>query len=217
MRHIKRGIVPNTAKPSASTSPTTPPQAVRSASIVFGIFELIENILLRLPLEEIVLISNTCNSARLVVENSKPIINRFKTLNGGYQTKAGLVQGDSWSNDISFAFRFDLHPSFTVFVAQNGEHEAIAVLDRSGTGRMKIVNGVNTRITFTRPAWNEWKVGIYDAETGQTMTGYIDSYSFYWCQANLQRYLIRFHGGSDYEDCDDILMMGRLVRGRVHL
>lgn len=224
MRHIRRKIAPNAPKSSTPRSSTTPTQTNSSASIVFGIFELLENILLRLPLEDILLVSNTCNSARLVVENSKPITSRFMTLDSGYQAKARLVAGDSWSNDISFAFRFDLHlsdsSSFRVFVSQKDDCEAVTVVDRSATGRMKIVNGVNMNVTFTRPEWNEWKVEIYDAESGETMCGHVADLSCFlpqrW-QADLERYLIRFHGGSGYDDCDDIVMMGRLVRGQVRL
>lgn len=222
MKHAKRKTKPNTFQQSTPTSSTTPNQTPNAASTVFGIFELLENILLRLPLESILLVSNTCNSARQVVENSKPIINRFIALDDGYEARARLVEGTSWSDDIAFAFRFDLpgSPFTRVFVSQRGEHEAIAVRN-SVAGGMKIVNGVNMKVTFLRTAWDDWEAEVVDAGTGRSqcraMEVEIPCLGRWQYAADLARYLVRFHGGTGYEDSDDIVMKGRLVRGRVHL
>jgi hypothetical protein len=189
---------------SGSTSPPLSSRRTSAAAAVFGSYELIENILLCLPLEDILLVSNICKAFRCVGERSWPIIIRFSKREGGFRKRLDLREDSIWSEYTVFAFLHEFYPEVstfiqksTMFLSQRGECEAMGVLyeDVNGGIRLKIADGLTTAATFRRIHRRKWEITVSDTDSGETSSDMLVPSNYPLDEdIILYYYLVRFHG-----------------------
>lgn len=173
-----------------------------AASKVFNIFELVEDILIHLPLEDLLLASNISNYTRQVVERSKPIFKRFLWNIGGFDERFELRHGNLDSADVAFAcWNYLSHggryANTDMFVSRKGSHEAIAVLYRGRFGRggwLKVVDGTDMEVAFKRVKFYEWDVKIHGKGLDQELHARLCPETS--GKDSLGSYLLKFHRGS---------------------
>lgn len=206
------GMVPYASRSSPGQS-----QGVSAVSRVFGIFELAEQILGDLPLGDLVLLANTCDTILSTIENSTHIAKRVEA--ECYSPTLAWVENreNGWSKEIRYDARFVAFLAgrdswAKVFLARKGECEAVAVVFSGERTQLKIVDGFKVKIEWRRMDAMRWTVAIYDTELGRTVAR--DLRPLASCSESIAlRYLIKFHGGVGYEQSDRISIGASFIYG----
>ena len=199
---------------------STGAQQSRAASLVFGIFELAEKILLYLPVNDILLAANASAAIRHTVENSGRISQCFEVEDTVHSLRS--ICDQSCCDGSTCTFRFDHHPKGNyyadpwtqVFGCQKGECEAIAMRDTRNNARVQIVDGVTVTSEWSRLSADEWHLEIHNTRSGQKIsvwmglligfgpTNHSEDMSTYFYDASVRGSHIKCRGGVGYDDDD---------------
>lgn len=159
----------------ADSTPQTPP----TVAAVFSTYELIENILTRLSLEDILVSATTLNTFRHVVERSEPLRERFYKLRDGFGRATGdfektpkiMTEDSTCFDDTSFSFFRSTYQSggeyskrtVKVYLVHRGESKCLALLvirNNPLSRRLIIVENSNKSVQFSRVTKFEWSLRI---------------------------------------------------------